>query len=61
MAATDNATGSYFAGLLEQSRKLRETTDAADLPPIQLGLGEIERRAKELRKAPAGAQSDTRA
>ncbi|KAF8473165.1 Nup93/Nic96-domain-containing protein [Kalaharituber pfeilii] len=61
MSASDPSTHSYFASLLEQSRKLRENTDAADLPPIQLGLGEIERRAKELKKSRPGARKDTRA
>ena len=61
MASSDTPAHSYFASLLEQSRKLREDTEAQDLPPIQLGLGEIERRAKELKKARPGARSDTRA
>lgn len=55
-------TTSFFGSLLEQSRKLRQETDTADLPPIELGLGEIERRAKELGKAaPSGRQTDARA
>jgi nuclear pore complex protein Nup93 len=56
------STTSLFSSLLEQSRKLRQETDTADLPPIQLGLGEIERRAKELRKNRDGQrQTDAKA
>jgi len=65
MAATDPSThvptSSLFSSLLEQSRKLRQGVDTADLPTIQLGLGEIERRAKELKKIPAGRRTDARA
>jgi nuclear pore complex protein Nup93 len=58
---THMSTTSLFSSLLEQSRKLRQETETADLPPIQLGLGEIERRAKELKKATAGYHTDARA
>lgn len=65
MASTDPLhvpTTSLFGSLLEQSRKLRQETDTANLPPIELGLGEIERRAKQLGKAAApGRQTDARA
>jgi hypothetical protein len=64
MATTDPlhvSTTSLFSSLLEQSRKLRQEIDTADLPPIQLGLGEIERRAKELKKSTSGRQTDARA
>lgn len=54
------STNSLFSSLLEQSRKLRQETDNADLPSIQLGLGEIERRAKELKKTVPG-RTDARA
>lgn len=60
-AADHVSTSSLFTSLLEQSRKLRQETDSADLPPIQLGLGEIERRANELKKTPADRQTDARA
>ncbi|KAL7276192.1 nuclear pore complex subunit [Rhizina undulata] len=58
---THTSTTSLFNSLLEQSRKLRQETDTADLPPIQLGLGEIERRAKELKKGTTSSQTDARA
>ncbi|KAG0133492.1 Nup93/Nic96-domain-containing protein [Tuber indicum] len=55
-------TSTLFSSLLEQSRKLRQGQDSGELPPIQLGLSEIERRAKELRRAPGGQrQTDARA
>jgi len=57
---THMSTNSLFGSLLEQSRKLRQETDNADLPSIQLGLGEIERRAKELKKTAPG-RTDARA
>jgi nuclear pore complex protein Nup93 len=60
-ASNHVSSASLFSSLLEQSRKLRQETDNADLPSIQLGLGEIERRAKELKKAPATRQGDARA
>ncbi|KAF8543439.1 Nup93/Nic96-domain-containing protein [Trichophaea hybrida] len=64
MATTDPphiSTASLFSSLLEQSRKLRQETETADLPPIELGLGEIERRARELKKSTPGRQTDARA
>ena len=61
MTSSNQSFTNLFDGLLEQSRKLREETDAAELPPIQLGLGEIERRAKEIKKTGAAARKDTRA
>lgn len=60
-ASNHVSSASLFSALLEQSRKLRQDTDNADLPSIQLGLGEIERRAKELKRTPAGRQGDARA
>lgn len=48
--ASGISTTTLFSNLLEQSRKLRQETEAADLPAIQLGLGELERRAKDLRR-----------
>ncbi|KAI5798894.1 Nup93/Nic96-domain-containing protein [Geopyxis carbonaria] len=56
-----STTNSLFSSLLEQSRKLRQETDSADLPSIQLGLGEIERRARELKKSSSGRPADARA
>lgn len=61
MATPNQSVSNLFDGLLEQSRRLREQTDAGELPPIQLGLGEIERRARELRKTGTSALKDTRA
>ena len=61
MAASNQSITNLFDGLLEQTRKLREETDTAELPPIQLGLGEIERRARELKKTGTSARKDTRA
>ena len=61
MTSSNQSLTNLFDGLLEQSRKLRDETDAAELPPIQLGLGEIERRAKEIKKTGAAARKDTRA
>lgn len=59
--SSDLPTMSLFDNLLEQSRKLRQEIDVSELPAIQLGLGEIERRAKELKKAPASAHAESKA
>lgn len=63
MAATEpaNHVTSLFSSLLEQSRKLRQETDNDGLETVQLGLNELERRAKDLKKTREGAQTDARA
>ncbi|KAI5838969.1 Nup93/Nic96-domain-containing protein [Morchella snyderi] len=63
MAATEpaNHVSSLFSSLLEQSRKLRQETDNDGLETVQLGLNELERRAKDLKKTREGAQTDARA
>lgn len=63
MAATDppSHVSTLFSSLLEQSRKLRQETDNDGLETVQLGLNELERRAKDLKKTREGPQTDARA
>ncbi|EWC44742.1 hypothetical protein DRE_06520 [Drechslerella stenobrocha 248] len=59
---TANFLGASILGdLLESSRKLRSDTKLPDLPSIQLGLGEIERRAKNLQGGDPSRSVDARA
>lgn len=64
MATTDSPShvDTLFSSLLEQSRKLRQETDNDGLETVQLGLNELERRAKDLKKKTKdGQQTDARA
>ncbi|KAF3308580.1 hypothetical protein TWF173_001113 [Orbilia oligospora] len=54
-------SASILGDLLENSRKLRNDTKLPDLPSIQLGLGEIERRAKNLQGGDPSRSVDARA
>ena len=59
---TFNSTNnSLLDDLLENSRKLRQDTKLPDLPSLQLGLGEIERRAKSLNALGATKPTDAKA
>ncbi|KAF3939685.1 hypothetical protein ABW19_dt0205867 [Dactylella cylindrospora] len=52
---------SILGDLLENSRKLRHDSKLPDLPSIQLGLGEIERRAKSLQVGDPSKSVDAKA
>ncbi|KAK6357889.1 hypothetical protein TWF730_007246 [Orbilia blumenaviensis] len=54
-------SASILGDLLENSRKLRNDTKLPDIPDIQLGLGEIERRAKNLQGGDPSRSLDARA
>ncbi|KAF3910446.1 hypothetical protein ABW20_dc0106999 [Dactylellina cionopaga] len=54
-------SASILGDLLENSRKLRNDTKLPDIPSIQLGLGEIERRAKNLHGGDPSRSVDARA
>ncbi|KAK6341662.1 hypothetical protein TWF696_008731 [Orbilia brochopaga] len=61
-ADTTNILRATLLGdLLENSRKLRSDTKLPELPSIQLGLGEIERRAKNLQGGDPSRSVDARA
>lgn len=63
MAAAEppSHVSTLFSSLLEQSRKLRQETDNDGLETVQLGLNELERRAKDLKKKTKDGQTDARA
>lgn len=64
MATTDTPShvSTLFSSLLEQSRKLRQETENDGLETVQLGLNELERRARDLKKKTKdGQQTDARA
>ncbi|KAF3927539.1 hypothetical protein AA313_de0203385 [Arthrobotrys entomopaga] len=54
-------SASILGDLLENSRKLRNDAKLPDIPSIQLGLGEIERRAKNLQGGDPSRSVDARA